>query len=220
MKSILFLILQLILFQSVFAQDAPPSVPSESSKEIAERNAFIKTNQINNEVKGNMVLHSNKFFSLSCKNKGEVKDYKGYIWLLTSKVKYDKKEPEIVISGFEKQFYTRKSTRQELKYFGYNDTFDSWNLDKLGEYYFTFNAMKFPLLSNKNLSNANSISKSKIKIDGTEFIKYDFKVKIDGIELIESNYLTVIDNFVFIIHQRKYLNDKEDVIKTFKRKKA
>lgn len=218
MKFLTILILNSILFNSLFAQDVP-TPPSKTSSEIDEKNAFIKTNQISNSIKGNLIFHSNKFFSINFKNKGEIKDYNGYIWVLTSKIKYNEKEPEIVISGFGKEFYAKKSTSQELKHFGFNETFDSWNLDKLGEYYFTYKPMKFLPLSNKNLSKANSISKSKMKIDGTDFIKYEFKVNIEGVSLIETNYLTVIDNFVFILHQRKTIDDNEDIMKTFKRKK-
>lgn len=214
MKAIFFIILNLFLVNLTFAQIVLPPPPP---REFDDAESLIQKYQIKLEVKKDSIIHSNKFFTLRCKNFGQAMNYINSTWMLTAKEFSNMIKPEIVIYGIQKDFFETK--KEEIKYFGFNEPADLNNIEKIGDYFFVYNPLKTHTKFNRNLENYTLQSKSKTNFDGVNFMKYDFQITVKENNFIETKYLALLGGVIFIIQERRNQNEIDTIMNGFKKVK-
>jgi hypothetical protein len=217
MKSyLLSLFFSLFLIKTTFSQILLPTPPEDvpSTKETQTKNTFIDEYKIKTVIEGENILHVNKYFNISCKNRGKNLNLAGLRWMMTSENPFSI-SPEVSIYAIKKVFFQNSPHHLQA---GFNLTFDNWNIEKIAQYFFDLehdNNVPIPLRRDKKTNTL--VGKQKIKIDDLDFAFYQFDV--DGKTMLENRYLTIIDDLVFIINERKKVGDTENIMKSFKRNK-
>lgn len=190
----------------------PPPPQPDKTKEAS----FVEKYQLKTIESGGLVKHSNIFFSMSFKAKEKMTRLNNsYIFRSFD----DKDGEEVSLWSIHKSNFTHAEGKEELAHLRIAPEFGKWNLEKMGEYFFVIeDPYKSTFSINTNMKNLALISKNKVVIDGTEFLKLEFKNKDPKNGFVEIKYLTTLGDLIYVINHRKKATDPEDVMKDFRMK--
>lgn len=195
-----------------------PPPPPPITRDLEREAEFTKKYQLKTVASGGIVNHSNIYFSMSFKDKGTLTGLGGP-YIFRSFNEQGKSGDEVFLWSLYKSIFSFSPWKDDLEYMRIKPEFDNWNLETVAYYFFSIESpMNYNFVINRNMRDLLLTNKSKVRIDGTEFLKLEFKNKNSEKDIVEIKYLTIIDEFIYVINHRKKATDPEDVMKGFRMK--